>query len=61
MPLLEYFVVVGIALIAGLFVADYYVPAPPPAKEAREIDKTSIRIHSTQKTPGKLELTAVTF
>jgi hypothetical protein len=48
MPLFQYFVVVGVALMAALFVADYYVPAPPtPAP--RVLDTSSIRIHSTQK------------
>ena len=61
MPLLEYFVVAGAFLTIGLFVADYYVPAPPPAKAVHEIDKSSIRIHSTHKTPDKVDLTAITF
>ena len=57
MPLLEYFVVVGIALTGALFLADAYFPAPPtPAP--RVFDTSSIRIHSTQKLPERLELTA---
>lgn len=60
MPLLEYFVVVGAALTAALFVAEYYVPAPAPI-ERSEIDKTSIRIHSTKSGPEKIELIIATI
>jgi hypothetical protein len=57
MPLLEYFVVVGIALTGALFVADAWFTAPP-APAPRVFDTSSIRIHSTQKVPERMELTA---
>ena len=57
MPLLEYFVVVGLALVGALFVADYYVPATPAVPRA-EVDKSTIRIRSTQKLPELIELSA---
>lgn len=57
MPLLEYFVFAGLALTGALFVADAYFPAPP-APAPRVFDTSSIRIHSVQKVPERLELTA---
>lgn len=43
MPLLQYFFGVGTALLCLMFVLDAYVPKAP-AREQRELDKSTIRI-----------------
>lgn len=50
LPVLIYLVVVGATLFASLFVAEAYFPATP-LREAKEIDKTVIRIHARPVVP----------
>ncbi|WP_143199093.1 hypothetical protein [Bradyrhizobium sp. NAS80.1] len=59
MPVLAYLWKVGAALLALLFVADFFLPrAPleaPPAEKTAE-DRQTIRIHSDRKWPERVEL-----
>jgi hypothetical protein len=53
MPIIRYFVFVGGALVALLFAADRYMPAPVDRRDNAGIDKTIIRIHSARSLPEK--------
>ena len=55
MPLMRYFIFVGGALLALLFIADACLPALPMAKAARsDTDLSVIRIHSDTKWPERV-------
>lgn len=56
MPLFRYFAVVGSLLVAMLFIADSYLGAPAESviRNAGEVDKSVIRIHSTHKWPDPI-------
>ena len=55
MPLARYFLFVGGALLALLFVSDAYFPKLPVAVRADEgVDKATIRIHSDRKWPERV-------
>lgn len=53
MPLARYFLLVGAALLAVLFVAGALLPSPP-AVERVEAQRTTIRIHSAIKLPERV-------
>ena len=57
MPLARYFVVVGGALMALLFVFDFFSPkasADSGIRSAGPVDKTTMRIRSEQKLPERI-------
>jgi len=54
MPIAKYFATVGSALVAMLFVANWYFPEPPVAFPDQPIEKTTIRIKSARKWPEKI-------
>ena len=55
MPLLRYFVFVGGALLALLFVSNAYLPKTPDEVRADAgFDKSTIRIHSERKWPERV-------
>ena len=56
----KYFVYVGSALAALLFIADFCFPQPPPRlpDHSQIVDKTIIRIKSARKWPAKVVLDA---
>jgi hypothetical protein len=54
MPIIRYFVFVGCALVALLFSAERYLPAPVDRTDKAGIDKTIIRIHSARSLPEKI-------
>jgi hypothetical protein len=54
MPVLRYFIFVGGALLALLFVSDAYAPAQPAAAKADSVvaaENPTLRIHSDRKWP----------
>ncbi|WP_315838279.1 hypothetical protein [Bradyrhizobium prioriisuperbiae] len=59
MPFVRYFVGVGGALLALLFIVNIYLPKPaelPPQQQRVGVDKSTIRITSTQKGPERVEI-----
>ncbi|MFK4507025.1 hypothetical protein LPJ38_27070 [Bradyrhizobium daqingense] len=54
MPIIRYFVFVGGFLLALLFVADRYMPAPVEAVAVAGPDRTIIRIKSARSLPEKI-------
>jgi hypothetical protein len=54
MPIIRYFVFVGGLLLALLFVADWYLPAPVEHAGAADPDRTIIRIKSARSLPEKI-------
>ncbi|WP_074127096.1 hypothetical protein [Bradyrhizobium sp. NAS96.2] len=54
MPIIRYFVFVGGLLLALLFAADRYLPAPIETAAAADPDKTIIRISSARSPPEKI-------
>ena len=55
MPLVRYFLFVGVALLALLFAADAYLPKPPPAEVPNaSTDLSTIRIRSDYKWPERV-------
>ena len=54
MPIIRYFVFVGGLLLALLFAADQYLPAPAEHGGGGEPDKTIIRIGSARSLPEKI-------
>ena len=54
MPLVRYFLFVGGALLALLFISDAYLPKLPVAGERRISDLPAIRIHSDRKWPERV-------
>ena len=56
MPIFRYFAVVGILLLAMLFIADSYLAAPSESgiRTPGDVDKSIIRIHSAHKWPDKI-------
>ena len=55
MPLLRYFVFVGGALLALLFVSNVYLPkAPDEVRADAGFDRSTIRIHSERKWPERV-------
>ena len=55
MPLMRYFIFVGGALLALLFIADACLPALPVVKASRsDTDLSVIRIHSDTKWPERV-------
>jgi hypothetical protein len=54
MPITRYFVFVGGLLLALLFAADRYLPAPIERAGAADPDRTIIRIHSARSLPEKI-------
>jgi hypothetical protein len=56
MPLVRYFVVMGGALLSLLFLADSYLPKPEAAAAATDIDRSTIRLRSSQKWPEAIRI-----
>ena len=56
MPLVRYFVVMGGTLLSLLFLADSYLPKPEAAPAAADIDRSTIRLHSSQKWPEAVRI-----
>ncbi|MGY3503931.1 hypothetical protein [Bradyrhizobium sp. USDA 4471] len=56
MPIIRYFVFVGGLLLALLFAADSYLPAPAERAGRSEPDRTIIRIASARSLPEKIVL-----
>ncbi|MDI3566914.1 hypothetical protein [Bradyrhizobium sp. Arg816] len=54
MPIIRYFVFVGGLLLALLFAADWYLPAPVERAAAADPDRTIIRINSARSLPEKI-------
>ncbi|MDI3564008.1 hypothetical protein [Bradyrhizobium sp. Arg816] len=54
MPIIRYFVFVGGLLLALLFAADRYLPAPVERTAAAYPDRTIIRINSARSLPEKI-------
>ncbi|KQT13729.1 MAG: hypothetical protein ACOY3N_11525 [Bradyrhizobium sp.] len=54
MPIIRYFVFVGGFLLALLFAADRYLPAPVEAAAVADPDRTIIRIKSARSLPEKI-------
>ncbi|WBL77301.1 hypothetical protein I3J27_30440 [Bradyrhizobium xenonodulans] len=54
MPIVRYFVFVGGLLLALLFAADRYLPAPVERTGATDPDRTTIRIRSARSLPEKI-------
>jgi hypothetical protein len=54
MPVLRYFLFVGGALLALLFVVNAFLPTPPAAQGSTTADLSIIRIHSDQKWPERI-------
>lgn len=54
MPIIRYFVFVGGLLLALLFAADRYLPAPVGRTDAADPDRTIIRISSARRLPEKI-------
>lgn len=54
MPFIRYFVFVGALLLALLFAADRYLPAPVERASAADPDRTIIRIASARRLPDKI-------
>ena len=54
MPIIRYFVFVGGLLLALLFAADRYLPAPAEHGGGADPDKTIIRIGSARSLPEKI-------
>jgi hypothetical protein len=57
MPLVRYFVFTSGLLLGLLFLLDWYLPASPAtaAREAHDIDRSIIRIHSARKGPEAIQ------
>ncbi len=58
MPIGRYFLSVGTALLALLFLADACFPNPQPnalGRSGRNVDKSIIRITSTKKWPERID------
>lgn len=55
MPVVRYFLSVGVALLALLFAVDAYLPKMPATEASRDgADLSVIRIHSAQKWPERI-------
>ena len=54
MPIIRYFVFVGGLLLALLFAADRYLPAPVEAAAVADPDRTIIRITSARSLPERI-------
>jgi hypothetical protein len=54
MPVLRYFLFVGVALLALFFVVDSYLPKMPTEASRAAADLSVIRIHSAQKWPERV-------
>ncbi|MDX3968348.1 MAG: hypothetical protein QHD01_17350 [Bradyrhizobium sp.] len=54
MPIIRYFVFVGGFLLALLFAADRYLPAPVEVAAVADPDRTIIRIKSARSIPEKI-------
>ena len=54
MPIIRYFIIVGGLLLALLFAADRYLPAPVEAAALVDPDRTIIRIKSARRLPEKI-------
>lgn len=54
MPVVRYFVFVGSLLFGLLLAADRYLPAPAGRSAAIDVDRSIIRIRSTQNLPEKI-------
>ncbi|MBR0975119.1 MULTISPECIES: hypothetical protein [Bradyrhizobium] len=56
MPLIRYFVFIGGALLALLFLADHYMGGPVSAAAGTGPDRSIARVHSAQVWPEKIVL-----
>lgn len=55
MPVVRYFIIVGVALLGLLFAADAYLPKTPTTEVPQaKADLSVIRIHSDQKWPERI-------
>ncbi|WFU76395.1 MULTISPECIES: hypothetical protein [unclassified Bradyrhizobium] len=54
MPIVRYFVFIGALLLALLFAADRYLPAPVAQASPTDPDRTIIRIASARSLPEKI-------
>jgi hypothetical protein len=54
MPLGRYFAFIGSTLLALLFLANSYLPQPAAMPARAGVDRTVIRLHSSQKWPERI-------
>jgi hypothetical protein len=54
MPIIRYFVFVGGLLLALIFAAEQYLPAPVARADTPEPDRTTIRVRSARVLPEKI-------
>jgi hypothetical protein len=54
MPYLRFLSLAGGALVASMFVANAYLPAPAASQPASDIDRSTIRISSLKKGPERV-------
>ena len=52
MPLRRYFLFIGGALLAFLFLIDWYLPQTAIGAAQADVDRSTIRIHSAHKWPS---------
>ena len=52
MPVGRYFLYIGSALLALLFIADWWLPSLGSGSAPSDVDRSTIRIHSVQKWPN---------
>src|SRR5689334_17192039 len=56
MPLIRYFVVMGGILLSLLLLADRYLPKPEPAAATADVDRSTIRLRSSQRWPEAIRI-----
>jgi hypothetical protein len=56
MPLVRYFVFASGLLLGLLFVLSWYLPASPAPTVSQDIDRSTIRIHSSPKWPEAVQI-----
>jgi hypothetical protein len=56
MPIFRYFLLVGGTLLGLLVLADWYFPNAPREASAGDIDRSVIRIHSSQRWPAPVNI-----
>ena len=56
MPLIRYFVVMGGVLLSLLLLADWYLPKPEATTAVADIDRSTIRLHSSQRWPEAVRI-----
>jgi len=56
MPLVRYFVYIGGVLLSLLCLADWYLPKPDVAAASADIDRSTIRLRSSQRWPEAIRI-----